>query len=124
MINLEFLVVALIIGRAVDWIFQTKYQAENKTHNVIELLEHSLWYATLTYFGVVLVTGTIFSMSIVFPALVISHIIIDNRFLVKLIMYVKGLTWVEVNSKKYAWLQIGIDQRLHDIVILLIALSI
>ncbi len=124
--NLEFLVAALIIGRAVDWIFQTKYQAENKTWDLRALFEHSMFYSLITMWILVMLDITVPGLiaGYIWGALLISHMIIDNRLFVKFLMYVKGLTWEEVNSKEYGWLQIGIDQRLHDIVILLIALSI
>ncbi len=124
--NLEFLVAALIIGRAVDWIFQTKYQAENKTWNFWALFEHSMFYSLITMWILVMFGITVpgLTAGYIWGTLLLSHMIIDNRFFVKFLMYMKGLTWEEVNSKEYGWLQIGIDQILHDVVILLIALVI
>ncbi len=115
--NLEFLVTALVIGKAVDWIFQSKYQAQNKISNFWALFEHSMFYSIITTGIVIMIVG-------ISTGLLVSHIIIDNRFLVKFIMYMKGMTLEEANSKEYGWLQIGIDQRLHDVVILLITMVI
>jgi hypothetical protein len=124
--NLEFLVVALVIGRAVDWIFQTQWQAENKTHNFWTLFEHSMYYSMLTTWGIVFLTNISpgLGAGYIWITLLISHMIIDNRFLVKFIMYMKGVTWEQINSKEYGWLQLGIDQILHDLIILMIALII
>jgi len=36
----------------------------------------------------------------------------------------KGLSRHEAYSKEYGWLQIGIDQRLHELTILVMALVI
>jgi len=126
MINLEFLVVALVVGRAVDWIFQSTDQARNKTTNLGYLFDHSLWYALLTLGTVVLINGYPkgnISLYILI-VLIISHMIIDNRMIVKMIMYLKGMTWEESGSKEYEWLQRGIDQHLHDVVILFIAMVV
>lgn len=124
--NLEFLVVALIIAKVVDWIFQTQWQAENKTKNIQALLDHCFTYSIITIWILILlgilhigiVTG------IIWIILLISHILIDDRTLVKQIMMLKGLTRYQVHSKEYGWLQIGIDQRLHELTILAIALVI
>lgn len=124
--NLEFLVTALVIGKAVDWIFQSKYQAQNKISNFWALFEHSMFYSIITTGIVIMIVGisTGLLAGFIWISLLVSHIIIDNRFLVKFIMYMKGMTLEEANSKEYGWLQIGIDQRLHDVVILLITMVI
>ncbi len=122
--NLEFLVVALIISKAIDWVFQTKWQAENKTHNLEALFEHCIWYATLTTmitFGLVFSTFLQYTILNVFMILFVTHMIIDTRLPSKLIMMIKGLTWEEANSKEYAWLDLELDQILHTLVILYIA---
>ncbi len=124
--NLEFLVVALIVARAIDWIFQSQYQAENKTINKWILLEHSIYYSIPTVFVMVMlgiIAPGIVAGSIWF-VLLVSHMIIDDRRVVKCIMYLKGLSWEQLNSKEYGWLQIGIDQILHDVIILAIAVMI
>ncbi len=124
--NLEFLVAAVIVATAIDWIFQSQYQAENKTANFWVLLEHSLYYSIPTVFVMVMLNiiapGLI--AGYIWATLLISHMIIDNRYIVKFIMYLKGLSWEQINGKEWGWLQVGIDQRLHDIVILAIAVML
>jgi len=36
--NIQFLVVALVIGRSVDWIFQSQTQAVNKSHDYWQII--------------------------------------------------------------------------------------
>jgi len=122
--NLEFLVVALVIGKVVDWIFQSQHQAENKTKNFWDLFEHSLCYSIVTTILVAILLSSPLNGDILWIGLLITHMIIDNRMFVRFIMYCKGLTWEQTGSPEYAWLQLGIDQRLHDVVILVIAFII
>ena len=62
-----------------------------------------------------------------FLGLFVSHMIIDNRWIVKQIMiHVRHLTKEQVYGveQKWAWLEVGIDQRLHDLVIVALVLVI
>jgi hypothetical protein len=122
--NLEFLVVALIISKSVDWILQTKKQAENKTTDTVSLLWHCLTFAGITSIILLVILGASYPYISVLLLLFGSHIIIDKRYIVKKIMMWKGLSRHQVYSKEYGWLQIGIDQRLHELVILVIAMVI
>jgi len=124
-VNIEFLIIALIIGKSVDWILQTRHQAENKTTSFKVLFEHSLTYALYTTSIPVLIVGitNLFIIIYLFVMLLITHILIDDRRLVKYIMSKKEIK-PEDMSKSFLWLQIGIDQRLHELVILVMALSI
>jgi hypothetical protein len=121
--NFEFLLIALIIGTVVDWLLQSKYQAMNKTKNLGALLEHSFTYSIFTgmFVGWILDISPGLVLGMIWAILFITHVIIDNRLFVKFLMYLKGYTWEECNNKEYAWLEVGIDQILHMIVILIIA---
>lgn len=130
LINLEFLVVLLIVSKSVDWILQTRWQVENKSINTDALFIHSLIYAVVSLFITMYIVYddkmfywwmyTILLMWI----LTVTHILIDNRSIVIKIMKFKGITQSEIDSGQYNWLQIQIDQRLHELVILVIALII
>ncbi len=120
MINIEFLILTLIISKSVDWILQTKHHATHKTIELWPLLEHSFIYAAWTASLVYMIIGHYSLSEFVFVAMALfySHLLIDNRWVVKQIMIIKGMTTEEVYSKEYAWLERGIDQRLHELVIL------
>jgi len=58
-----------------------------------------------------------------FTILLSTHFIIDNRIIVKLLMKSKGMSKELIEDvQSTGFLQIGIDQRLHEIVLLLIAI--
>jgi len=124
--NLEFLVVALIISKSVDWILQTQWQANNKTFDQWALIDHVTTYTLFTTALVVLITGITSILTIINMLILLwwSHAIIDQRGLIKKIMIWKGLSRHQVYSKEYGWLELGIDQRLHELVILGMALVI
>jgi len=122
--NLEFLVVALLVSKLVDWIFQTQWQAENKTRKWDALYTHSLMYSGLTSLFLTVIIRASYAYVSVFMILFLSHIVIDDRWIVKRIMMFKGMTKHQVYSKEYGWLELGIDQRLHELVILGMALVI
>ena len=130
--NLELLVVALVVAKAVDWIVQSQWQAENKTKKMVALWAHSMWYATTTWIILlILFTSTFyrndFTSLVFFLGLFISHAIIDNRWVVKQIMiHVRHLTKEQVYGveQKWAWLEVGIDQRLHDLVVVALVMVI
>lgn len=128
MTSIEFIVIGLTISKSVDWIVQSQWQALNKTKDFDVLFSHSLVYAFLTSFltMIIIYSNEMFIWFVVTLAitvvLFISHLLIDNRYIVKLIMRAKGVTWEQINSPEYGWMQIGIDQRLHELVILGIGL--
>jgi len=120
MINLELLVIALVICKAVDWIIQTKYQSINKTKDRVALLTHAATYGILSTILISFFTP-VASPLILISLLITTHIIIDDRKIVKLLMRFKGMTPEEVIDKRYLGIQIGIDQRLHEVVLVVIA---
>lgn len=135
MINVEFLVVTYFIGLFVDWVFQLQWQATNKSKwgknddkalSFIALISHSIVYATLTN-GIVALLLKLNSrdMCIMTIILFISHAIIDTRIPVKAIMRFKGMTEDQINDHtNYGFMHIGIDHRLHELVILILSIII
>lgn len=124
-VNVEFIVVGGIVSKAVDWIFQSQWEAVNKTKSIFALFQHSLVYSLLTvditsYLLNIQAADTVFILSV----LLLTHMIIDNRRVVKLIMRLKGLSQEQISSKEYGWLQLGIDQILHEVVILTIGIML
>lgn len=119
--NIEFFIATSVIGTSVDYIFQGQKEAELKSKNKLILTQHSFAYAVLT--------STIVSflvpihLLIVFLTLFSTHWIIDTRKPVKYIMYRKEIAYEEMDVK-YGWLQIELDQILHTLVILMLALVI
>ena len=135
MINIKFLIVTYLIGLSVDWILQWEWQAtnkskwdksDNKKQSFYALLSHSINYALwVTVFVNILIDLTSIQCVIVIMALFISHAIIDTRIPVKAIMRFKGLTDEQINDyTNYGFMHIGIDHRLHELVILILSLFI
>lgn len=123
-INIEFLGVAYIVGKAVDYIVQGQESAEQKTKNKYVLTIHSYIYANYTSFILyILLSLTFYRYVFIIWILFVTHWIIDTRIPVKKIMYLKGIKYEEMDTK-YGWLQIEVDQRLHELVILMLALVI
>ncbi len=124
-LNISFLGVTYIIGKSVDYILQMQSQAENKTKDIQTLATHSFIYSSWTTSLVTVIlniTDIAIILSIVW-VLFFTHVLIDKRDIVKFIMHCKGIKYEEMNTK-YGWLQIEIDQRLHELVILALALVI
>lgn len=124
-LNIEFLGVTYIIGKSVDYILQSQYQAEQKSKDMKTLLCHSFIYSSWTISLVTLILSItdIFAILFIFWILLLTHMVIDQRDIVKFIMHFKGIAYIETDTK-YGWLQISIDQRLHELVILALALVI
>lgn len=135
-VNIKFLIIAYIVGMAVDWILQFESQAVNKSKwykgcnwklSLSALLTHSFIYAGFTevltyYLGCFKATS---SCIIVVSVLFITHAIIDTRIPVKKIMKFKGMSEEQINDHvNFGFMHIGIDQRLHEIVLLILALFI
>lgn len=135
MINVEFLIVTYLIGLAVDWIFQVDWQAvnkskwgkdDNKKESAWALLSHALTYALWTIAIVRLfVRITNLSAIIAFIVLFVTHTLIDTRIPVKWIMKFKGMKEEQINDyTNYGFMHIGIDHRLHELVILILSIFI
>lgn len=133
--NIEFLVVSYFVGLFVDWIFQSDWQAynkskwekeDNKLNSLAAVMSHSSIYAILTtvivYFCVNISNVNAAIMTLV---LFITHVIIDTRIPVKFIMKLKGMTNDQINdSVRYGFLHIGIDHRLHEMVLFILSFFI
>ena len=134
-VNVEFLVVSYFVSLFIDWVFQSDWQAINKSkwikgnyNNAIDAIaSHSCLYAFMTtiILAILRVITEGNQIYIVFFTLCITHIIIDTRIPVKWILRFKGLTWEQINDyKTFEVLYINIDQRLHELVLLILALII
>lgn len=133
--NIEFLISSYLIGLFVDWVFQTDWQASNKSKwdekdnkmkSLIAVTSHSIIYAILTsgilYLCIDLSIINFYKLVII---LFITHAIIDTRIPVKLIMKLKGMTDEQINDyTKYGFLHIGIDHRLHEMVLFILSFLI
>lgn len=132
--NTSFLIVAYLVSQAVDWIFQDQWQATNKSNwtkgnrrtALGAVLTHSGTYAC----GVTVILDILRQIPehqvwIVAIVLFVSHAIIDTRIPVKWIMRAKGLTPDQINDyPNYGFMHIGIDHRLHEIVLVILAMLI
>ena len=133
-LDLKFLVVSYIIGLFIDWVFQWSWQANNKSRwgkndnkmlSLAAVTSHALVYALLTSFITLPLIGKMSHFLTVFTTLFISHAIIDTRIPVKYLMRFKGMSWEEIyDYKNSGFMHIGIDHRLHEIVLLVLAMII
>lgn len=135
MINIEYLVVTYFVSLFVDWVFQTDWQATNKSKwgkndnkkiSLIALSSHSLIYASITSLIVFIILGlNNMQYIITIITLFITHLIIDTRIPVKWIMRKKDMTDDQINdTANFGFMHIGIDHRLHEAVILILSLII
>ena len=130
--NIEFLVISYFVGLFVDWIFQSDWQASNKSKweksdnkfkSFSAVISHSAVYAILTTYIVIFCTN-IYNINAVIMILVlfITHMIIDTRIPVKYIMKLKGMSDDQINDHvRYGFLHIGIDHRLHELVLFILS---
>ena len=131
MVNVEFLIVTYLVSLFVDWIFQWDWQAvnkskwsknDNKIFSLLALLTHSATYAAITTLIVAMIMNlSAYNIYIMYIVLLISHAIIDTRIPVKLIMKFKGMKDDQIN---FGFMHIGIDHRLHELVILILSMII
>jgi hypothetical protein len=130
--SINFLVVSYFAGLFVDWIFQSEWQATNKSkwgrkdnkwQSFAALITHSFMYAVLTTLvTIALLEGNVSHQIMVLIVLFVSHAIIDTRILVKLIMRFKGMSTEQIyNYQTYGFMHIGIDHRLHELVLVILA---
>ena len=130
--NIEFLVISYFVGLFVDWIFQSDWQASNKSkweksdnkHNSFSaVISHSAVYAILTTYIVNFCTNiSNINAVIMILVLFITHMIIDTRIPVKYIMKLKGMSDDQINDHvRYGFLHIGIDHRLHELVLFILS---
>ena len=133
MINTDFLIVTYIVGLFADWVFQSDWQAVNKSKwsknddkvlSAIALISHSIQYAIITAAVVTIIIPLSNKNAItMFFVLFISHVIIDTRIPVICIMKLKGMSDDQINdTANFGFMRIGIDHRLHELVILILAI--
>lgn len=125
--------VVYFISLFIDWVFQWNWQAINKskwnykTDNLIKstiaVVSHSLVYTTLTTLPLWFIFDFDYNtFSLIWDVLFYSHLLIDTRIPVKWIMRFKGMSWEQINDyQNYGFMHIGIDHRLHELVLLLLA---
>ena len=134
-INVEFLVVSYFVTLFVDWVFQWQWQALNKSKwergsnyfkSAIAVVSHSFIYTLLSSGIIALVTSpTWATIHLIFWVLFLSHVIIDTRIPVRWIMKFKGLTDEQImDYANYGFMHIGIDHRLHEAVLFVLALFV
>lgn len=130
--NIEFLVISYFVGLFVDWIFQSDWQASNKSkwdksdnklNSFSAVISHSAVYAILTTYIVIFCTNiSNINAVIMILVLFITHMIIDTRIPVKYIMKLKGMSNDQINDHvRYGFLHIGIDHRLHELVLFILS---
>lgn len=136
MVNIEFLVVTYIIGMFVDWVFQIQWQAinkskwgksDNKTESLMAVLSHSATYSLLTTTATKILMPGISEkyFMIILLVLFISHAIIDTRIPVKFILWCKGMEKEQIKDiQNFGFMHIGIDHRLHELVLLILSIFI
>ena len=130
--NIECLVISYFVGLFVDWIFQSDWQASNKSKwdkcdnklkSFSAVISHSAVYAILTTYIVIFCTNiSNINAAIMILVLFITHMIIDTRIPVKYIMKLKGMSDDQINDHvRYGFLHIGIDHRLHELVLFILS---
>lgn len=112
MSNFDYLLIAHLLG---DFVFQTKWMADNKANNWLPLLFHSFIYTAIIWiisyfaFGGLSLTGCILIFG--------GHLILDRRTIINLwSSKIMGLEDEATN-----WITIVIDQTFH---LILIAISL
>jgi hypothetical protein len=130
--NSDFLIITYLISLFVDWVFQSDYDAthkskwgknDNKWNSFFALTSHSVTYASITSILVTLILGYHTEQAVILLiALFITHAIIDTRILVKLIMKLKGMSEEQISDHaNFGFMHIGIDHRLHELVIIILS---
>lgn len=133
--NAEFLIYSYLIAMFIDWVCQFQWQAinkskwnktDNKLLSSFALISHSCMYGLLTWAALLALDIITFHEDIiVLFILIISHAIIDSRIPVKWIMKLKGMSEEEIQDhKNYGFMHIGIDHRLHEIVLVVLSLYV
>jgi hypothetical protein len=129
--NINFLVLSYFVSLFVDWIFQWDWQAVDKSKwgkkddkllSFEAVFTHSMVYSLLTITIIALLLNGFSHVYLVFFILLLSHMIIDTRIPVKLIMRFKGMSWEQINDyQTFGFLHIGIDQRLHELILVILS---
>jgi len=129
--DVSFVVLAYLVGMAVDWILQLDWQATNKSRwskndhkwvSTAAVVSHSFVYALVTTLVVVLLLNLIPEFWLLFLTFFLTHTVIDTRIPVKWIMkHIKRMSDKQITDyKNYGFMHIGIDHRLHELVIVVL----
>jgi hypothetical protein len=134
MVNTQFLVVSYFVSLFIDWILQWQWQAvykskwdkdDDKSKSRIALITHSIIYGFLTSAITCFLIQDKSHYLMICVILTITHGIIDTRIPVKYIMRFKGMSWDQIKDyNTYGFMHIGIDHRLHELVLLILSLFI
>jgi len=109
----------LITHFIVDWIFQSKWEAENKSKEWLPLFFHCTVY-TVGFLPVFLIYGINLTWLIL---LFVSHVIFDRRkFEICLLKNIKKTTKENTLEPLWTMLLITIDQILHIIILVLVVI--
>ena len=128
--NTDFLIVAYIVTMFVDWVFQAQWQAMHKSKwgkddckwiSLAALLTHSIVYAGVSVCIIHIIYSQL-SVPLMVWCLFLSHAIIDTRIPVKFILKLKGMSDEQISDTvNYGFMHIGIDHRLHEIILLILS---
>lgn len=112
--NFDYLLIAHLVG---DFLFQTKWMADNKSNLWLPLIVHSsiytaiIWLVSYLAFGGLSVTGCVLIFG--------GHLILDKRKIIN--FWSTKIMKIDENST--TWIKIVIDQSFH-LILLAIALHI
>jgi hypothetical protein len=114
---LESLLIAHLLG---DWIFQTEWQALNKTKNWWALFAHITVYHLILLGVLVWRMGSINIQIVLTVALLaISHAFLDRR---NLLLWIMKSLRIIVTRGSEQWLVIAVDQAIHVVLLSLVAI--
>jgi hypothetical protein len=115
MISTSNLFIMLFLTHLIaDWIFQGRWEGENKSKNIWALLHHSSVYTLFFVWTLYCFHQLRINLLVL---LFVSHAIFDDRRLEHWIMRCKGF---KEQTTEYWMLLIGIDQTLHIGILVLI----
>ncbi len=131
MVDITFLILTILCGAFYDWIFQLEWVFNNKNNmlskrfiRIYTLHLHSAVYATLTYLTVSVLIGHGLPLY-VWVVLLLSHIFIDSRLPINAILKLKGIPEEDyLNCDRYGYLITNVDNRLHELVIIILAILV
>ncbi len=113
MSNFDYLLIAHLLG---DFLFQTKWMADNKLNNWLPLLTHAFVYTAIIWIISYVAFG---GLSLVGYLLLFSgHLILDRRTFVNL-----WSSKIMLSNETPVWVTIVIDQSFH-LILLALALHI
>jgi len=123
-LNVELFALLVVVHLVADWIFQSQPTALKKTTNKVVRFNHCLIYATISVLLLLILPAglRVIDVGFIWCLLFMSHLLIDDRRIVKWLLIQKKMS--EQDIRDNVWLVIMLDQILHLIVLLIIALII